>query len=302
MRASEEVVGIEMGGGWASKLADEAEAWRSRRSQSARDGSAAAFRSYGFSKRSRLSRLKSGLSRPVQHVIRADPSLRPHRVTTRPATPASIFKRMVTRGPRDDGTRRSPAPRRYWAAATIWHALTFSVLDGSIANVALPTSRRPSLPGRELRLGGQRLSTCHRCIASSDGRSGRDRPGGSFSSASSCSRSDRSDAPSRIRCRCWLCPRNPRVRRRRHHEPERSAGPLHLSVGDAGTRSSLECFSRFRGSGAWPDGRIRHPGGGIVAVVIRGQRSDRDRGLSAGSKVVTGQSEVRLLRPRRVRS
>jgi hypothetical protein len=33
MRASEEVVGIEAGEGWASKLADEAEAWRSRRRQ-----------------------------------------------------------------------------------------------------------------------------------------------------------------------------------------------------------------------------------------------------------------------------
>jgi MFS transporter, DHA2 family, multidrug resistance protein len=31
------------------------------------------------------------------------------------------------------------APQRYWAAATIWLALTLSVLDGSIANVALPT-------------------------------------------------------------------------------------------------------------------------------------------------------------------
>src|ERR1700760_371293 len=32
-----------------------------------------------------------------------------------------------------------PIPQRYWAAATIWLALTLSVLDGSIANVALPT-------------------------------------------------------------------------------------------------------------------------------------------------------------------
>jgi MFS transporter, DHA2 family, multidrug resistance protein len=32
-----------------------------------------------------------------------------------------------------------PPPRRYWSAATIWLALTISVLDGSIANVALPT-------------------------------------------------------------------------------------------------------------------------------------------------------------------
>jgi len=33
MRASDEVVAIQKGGGWASKLANEAEAWRSRRSQ-----------------------------------------------------------------------------------------------------------------------------------------------------------------------------------------------------------------------------------------------------------------------------
>jgi DHA2 family multidrug resistance protein-like MFS transporter len=32
-----------------------------------------------------------------------------------------------------------PVPRRYWAAAAIWLALTISVLDASIANVALPT-------------------------------------------------------------------------------------------------------------------------------------------------------------------
>jgi DHA2 family multidrug resistance protein-like MFS transporter len=32
-----------------------------------------------------------------------------------------------------------PVPKRYWAAATIWLALIISVLDGSIANVALPT-------------------------------------------------------------------------------------------------------------------------------------------------------------------
>jgi MFS family permease len=32
-----------------------------------------------------------------------------------------------------------PTPQRYWAAATIWLALTLSLLDSSIANVALPT-------------------------------------------------------------------------------------------------------------------------------------------------------------------
>jgi MFS transporter, DHA2 family, multidrug resistance protein len=32
-----------------------------------------------------------------------------------------------------------PVPRRYWSMAAIWLALTMAVLDGSIANVALPT-------------------------------------------------------------------------------------------------------------------------------------------------------------------
>ena len=35
-----------------------------------------------------------------------------------------------------------PVPRRYWSAATIWLAMTMSVLDGAIANVALPTIAR----------------------------------------------------------------------------------------------------------------------------------------------------------------
>ncbi len=35
-----------------------------------------------------------------------------------------------------------PAPARYWSALTIWLALTMAVLDGAIANVALPTIAR----------------------------------------------------------------------------------------------------------------------------------------------------------------
>jgi DHA2 family multidrug resistance protein-like MFS transporter len=35
-----------------------------------------------------------------------------------------------------------PTPRRYWSAATIWLAMCMSVLDGAIANVALPTIAR----------------------------------------------------------------------------------------------------------------------------------------------------------------
>jgi len=35
-----------------------------------------------------------------------------------------------------------PVPQRYWAAVAIWIALTMAVLDGAIANVALPTIAR----------------------------------------------------------------------------------------------------------------------------------------------------------------
>jgi MFS transporter, DHA2 family, multidrug resistance protein len=39
----------------------------------------------------------------------------------------------------DSRTRRASRAQRYWAVGTIWLALTLSVLDGSIANVAWPT-------------------------------------------------------------------------------------------------------------------------------------------------------------------
>ncbi len=35
-----------------------------------------------------------------------------------------------------------PVPRRYWSVAAIWLAMTMTVLDGTIANVALPTIAR----------------------------------------------------------------------------------------------------------------------------------------------------------------
>jgi MFS transporter, DHA2 family, multidrug resistance protein len=40
---------------------------------------------------------------------------------------------------RTSGQDGLPIPRRYWSAAAIWLALSMAVLDGSIANVALPT-------------------------------------------------------------------------------------------------------------------------------------------------------------------
>jgi len=41
--------------------------------------------------------------------------------------------------PRPHADEGLPKPRRYWSAAAIWLALAMAVLDGSIANVALPT-------------------------------------------------------------------------------------------------------------------------------------------------------------------
>src|SRR4249919_3489171 len=41
--------------------------------------------------------------------------------------------------PADRSPDGLPVPRRYWAAVAIWLALSMAVLDGSIANVALPT-------------------------------------------------------------------------------------------------------------------------------------------------------------------
>ncbi len=41
--------------------------------------------------------------------------------------------------PSRDVTDGLPTPRRYYAAATVWLAISMSVLDSAIANIALPT-------------------------------------------------------------------------------------------------------------------------------------------------------------------
>jgi len=98
-----------------------------------------------------------------------------------------------------------PTPQRYWAAATIWLALTLSVLDGSIANVALPTIagdlNAPAADSVWVVNAYQFAIVVSLLPMAAVGRwSAFD---GSFSLASSSSASDRSDAPLRIRCRCW---------------------------------------------------------------------------------------------------
>jgi DHA2 family multidrug resistance protein-like MFS transporter len=48
----------------------------------------------------------------------------------------NVAQAKVSAREQEDGL---PVPRRYWSAAAIWLALAMAVLDGSIANVALPT-------------------------------------------------------------------------------------------------------------------------------------------------------------------
>ncbi|HEV7386490.1 MAG TPA: MFS transporter, partial [Phenylobacterium sp.] len=61
-----------------------------------------------------------------------------------PTLPAAADPRLAVGGDTDahspagmsDGL---PVPRRYWSVVAIWLAMAMSVLDGAIANVALPT-------------------------------------------------------------------------------------------------------------------------------------------------------------------
>src|SRR5919199_1778539 len=68
--------------------------------------------------------------------------------------PAGLrFVRARTKGPAlmnrepptsagEEAQEGLPTPRRYWSMASIWLALTMAVLDGAIANVALPVIAR----------------------------------------------------------------------------------------------------------------------------------------------------------------
>ena len=67
---------------------------------------------------------------------------------------------MGLHAPLRDGV---PLPQRYWAILTIALGLTLAVLDGAIANVALPTiAKDVTRLARRFHLGGQRLPAhCH---------------------------------------------------------------------------------------------------------------------------------------------
>jgi hypothetical protein len=159
----------------------------------------------------------------------------------------------------------------------------------------------PQRSRSRLGVGRQRISTCHRRFASSDGCHRRN---GRLSTGLSAWHHCLQPRIARMRLRAFAAdagihPRHSGVRRCGHHESERGAGSLYVSVQDAGAGSRLECPRRLGRRGARSHGRVRHPGGGILAVAFRGQRPDRDRGLSAGKKIASGQSEIRLVRSRR---
>ena len=58
------------------------------------------------------------------------------------ATPAEIAREDTDAHAQTGMPDGLPIPRRYWSVAAIWLAMTMSVLDGAIANVALQTIAR----------------------------------------------------------------------------------------------------------------------------------------------------------------
>ena len=90
--------------------------------------------------------------------------------------------RAAPRAPRRERLRRArkltavldglPKPQRYWSAIAIWLAISMSVLDSSIANVALPTIAQKLNAGRRRRSGSSTpTSSRSRCCCCRSRRS-----------------------------------------------------------------------------------------------------------------------------------
>ena len=171
-----------------------------------------------------------------------------------PDQPALI---RVAQPPETDGV---PLPQRYWAILTIALGLTLAVLDGAIANVALPTIARdvnasPSASIWVVNAYQLAVTISLLPLASLGEIYGYRRVYQwglvVFTIASLfCSLSDLADDPDHG-------PHRPGLRRRGDHERQRRPGPLHLSAPLAGPRRRAECHGRLGGLGAGP-----HRGGG----------------------------------------
>src|SRR5450755_2193556 len=184
-----------------------------------------------------------------------------------------------------------PTPQRYWAAATIWLALTLSVLDGSIANVALPTIaadlNAPAADSVWVVNAYQLAIVVSLLPMAAIGEMVGFRRVFQLGIIVFSLRS----------LGCTFAHSLPMLAFARAIQgfgaagimSQRSAGSLHLSLKDVRPRSWFECARRLGRRGARSHGRGRHPRGGILAVAVRGQRSERDRRLFAGKKISSGQ-------------
>ncbi len=173
-----------------------------------------------------------------------------------------------------------PVPARYWAILTIALGLVMAVLDGAIANVALPTIARDLqasaassiwvvnayqlavtvslLPLASLGeiIGYRRVYQAGLAV---------------FTVASLlCARSDGADDTG-------AGPHGAGVRRLGHHERQHGADPLHLPASDAGHRDGHQRASGGGLLGGRPDRRLRHPIGRRLALAVLRQRADRRR-------------------------
>ena len=174
-----------------------------------------------------------------------------------------------------------PLPQRYWAILTIALGLTLAVLDGAIANVALPTIARDldASPASSIWVvNAYQLAVTISLLplASLGDIYGYRRVYQYglilFTVASlGCAMSDSlTDADRRAR--------HPGLRRGRHHERQRRAGALHLPAPLARPRRRPQRDDRLHRIGGRPHGRRRHPVRRTMALAVRRERADRRAG------------------------
>ena len=151
--------------------------------------------------------------------------------------------------------------------------IIMAVLDGAIANVALPTIARDlnAEPGL-VDLDRQRLPAGDHGLAAAAGGAGRHPrlPPRLSGGPGRCSPWRRWPARCRLAAAADRRARAAGLRRRRHHERQHRADPLHLSARAcwAAASASTPWWSRSS-SAVGPTVAARHPGGGALAVAVR---------------------------------
>ncbi len=171
-----------------------------------------------------------------------------------------------------------PVPRRYFAVFALLAAIVLAVLDGAIANVALPTmaSALGVSPAASIWIvSGYQLALVVSLLPfSALGESIGYRPvftGGvlAFTAASALMRRVAEPAGAGRRAR------SPGLWRRRHHGHAGGSAALHLSAAPARHGHRLERPCRGPRLGCGTDARGRDPGCRKLALALRHQYSDR---------------------------